>query len=42
MPGTLVDRFGGEGGSFLSPCGTPYEKRSLPPASLVPSPADLG
>ncbi|EQL01524.1 hypothetical protein OCS_02757 [Ophiocordyceps sinensis CO18] len=32
-PGTLVDRFGAEGGTFVSPCGTPYEKRSLPPAT---------
>ena len=27
--GTLVDRFGGEGGSFFAPAGTTYERRSL-------------
>lgn len=39
-PGTLVDRFGAESGTYVSPCGTPYEKRSLPPASLATSPKD--
>ncbi|GAB0134302.1 hypothetical protein EsDP_00002680 [Epichloe bromicola] len=34
-PGTLVDRFGGERGAFLSPAGMPYEKRSVPPQNLV-------
>ncbi|KAG5922999.1 hypothetical protein E4U61_004582 [Claviceps capensis] len=38
-PGTLVDRFGGEQGSFLAPAGMHYEARSIPPLSLV---ADKG
>ncbi len=33
MPGTIVDRYGYPGGSFLSPLGTPFEMRSLPPSS---------
>jgi hypothetical protein len=32
-PGTIVDRYGGETGKFVSPKGTPYENRSLPPGS---------
>lgn len=28
-PGTLVDRYGGSGGTFVSPEGTPFEGRSL-------------
>jgi RHS repeat-associated protein len=31
---TLLDRFGAEGGSFLSPKGTPFEMRALAPSSL--------
>ena len=31
--GTVLDRFGGEKGDFLSPAGTPYEGRALPPTS---------
>ncbi|KAG5930905.1 hypothetical protein E4U53_002063 [Claviceps sorghi] len=34
-PGTLIDRFGGEKGSFLSPAGMRYETRSIPPQNLV-------
>ncbi|KAG5987978.1 hypothetical protein E4U54_004816, partial [Claviceps lovelessii] len=34
-PGTLIDRFGGEGGSYLSPAGMPYETRAIPPRNLV-------
>lgn len=30
VPGTIVDRYGGTGGSFLSPQGTPPWARSLP------------
>jgi RHS repeat-associated protein len=33
MPGTRVDRYGYEGGTFVSPEGTPYEMRSLAPGS---------
>jgi hypothetical protein len=37
-PGTQIDRFGPEGGQFLSPDGTPFEQRALPPGNLVPRP----
>lgn len=29
MPGTLIDRYGNDFGSFTSPRGTPYEQRAL-------------
>ena len=29
--GTLLDRFGGTSGNYLSPHGTPFQMRSLPP-----------
>jgi len=29
-PGTLIDRFGGDGGAYFSPKGTPYGQRALP------------
>lgn len=29
--GTRLDRYGPANGNFLSPAGTPYEQRSLPP-----------
>ncbi|MDX3075302.1 TNT domain-containing protein [Streptomyces sp. NPDC088354] len=32
--GQRIDRFGGEGGRFLAPAGTPYFQRSLTPQSL--------
>ncbi|WP_433500762.1 TNT domain-containing protein [Sphaerimonospora sp. CA-214678] len=32
--GYRVDRFGGESGAFLSPFGTPYSQRALPPSNL--------
>ncbi len=32
-PGTVVDRYGGDTGKFVSPQGTPYANRSLPPGS---------
>lgn len=32
--GQKLDRFGGEGGNFLSPLGAPYIERSLPPSNL--------
>jgi hypothetical protein len=33
-PGTYVDRFGSEGGQYVSPAGTSYGARSLPPGSF--------
>ena len=32
---TLLDRFGSEYGSFVSPAGAPYAQRALPPSNLV-------
>ena len=32
--GVLVDRFGGEGGRFVSPAAAPYIQRALPPNNL--------
>lgn len=32
---TLLDRFGSEGGTFVSPAGAPYMQRALPPSNLV-------
>ncbi|KAK3317994.1 hypothetical protein B0H66DRAFT_575033 [Apodospora peruviana] len=32
--GVLVDRFGGEGGTFVSPAAAPYMQRALPPSNL--------
>ncbi len=29
-PGTLIDRYGYDGGTFASPKGIPYTERSLP------------
>lgn len=37
-PGTLLDRFGSEYGQYMSPAGTPYAQRSLPPANLDAAP----
>jgi len=37
--GRTLDRFGSEYGSFLSPAGTPYAQRAIPPSSLVGTPA---
>jgi hypothetical protein len=34
---TLVDRFGSEWGSFVSPAGAGYAQRALPPSNLVGS-----
>ncbi|MGM1064895.1 TNT domain-containing protein [Saccharothrix sp. Mg75] len=34
QPGQFLDRFGGQSGRFLSPTGTPFAQRSLPPQSL--------
>ncbi|KAF9377351.1 hypothetical protein CPB97_010265 [Podila verticillata] len=34
LTGTLVDRFGSENGTYLSPAEAPYQQRSLPPSSL--------
>ncbi|MHA6194734.1 glycohydrolase toxin TNT-related protein [Pseudomonas wadenswilerensis] len=33
LPGTFIDRFGSDYGSFLSPVGTPYTERSLKPGT---------
>jgi len=33
-PADILDRFGGEGGRFLSPEGTPFPDRALPPSSV--------
>jgi hypothetical protein len=35
LPGTLLDRFGGPGGRFLSPIGTPYPMRSVRPSTAA-------
>lgn len=37
-PGSDVDRYGSEYGSFLSPAGLPYDMRSIPPQNLVSTP----
>ncbi|KAK4188465.1 hypothetical protein QBC35DRAFT_496403 [Podospora australis] len=34
VKGTLIDRFGGPGGDFVSPAGSPYMQRALPPMNL--------
>ena len=34
-PGTVLDRFGGDGGKYFSPPGTPYDARALSPDSLT-------
>jgi RHS repeat-associated protein len=33
MPGEMVDRYGYEGGTFVSPRGVPYPMRALPPGT---------
>ena len=33
VPGTRLDRFGGNGGRFLAPEGTPFGARALPPGA---------
>jgi hypothetical protein len=38
IEGQLIDRFGSEGGAYLSPEGTPYSARGIPPESLDPFP----
>lgn len=38
--GTLIDRYGSEGGNFLAPAGAKYTARALPPVNLVSVPAD--
>ena len=38
IEGQLIDRFGSEGGTYLSPQGTPYAARGIPPESLNPFP----
>lgn len=39
QPGTRMDRYGSEYGSFLAPEGLPYAARSIPPSSLDGTPA---
>ncbi|KYC98002.1 TNT domain-containing protein [Heyndrickxia sporothermodurans] len=34
-PGTIIDRFGYEGGTFVSPYGIPYEMRALAPETYL-------
>jgi hypothetical protein len=36
--GTLLDRFGSERGTFMSPAGSPYAQRALPPSNLDSAP----
>ncbi|KAG7010158.1 hypothetical protein G7Y79_00001g004300 [Physcia stellaris] len=38
LPGTKLDRFGSEYGSFVSAAESPYAQRALPPSSLDTSP----
>jgi Tuberculosis necrotizing toxin len=40
-PGEHIDRFGSEFGAFLAPEGASYASRSIPPSSLVSTPADI-
>lgn len=35
LPGYRLDRFGNPGGRYLSPLGTPFSSRALPPANLI-------
>ncbi|KAM5344550.1 hypothetical protein ACJ41O_013085 [Fusarium nematophilum] len=37
-PGTLVDRFGSEYGSYVSAAAAPYSQRALPPSNLDTNP----
>ncbi|RSM90441.1 DUF4237 domain-containing protein [Kibdelosporangium aridum] len=37
--GQLIDRYGSEFGQYLAPIGSPYASRSIPPQSLVSTPA---
>jgi hypothetical protein len=37
--GQLIDRYGSEYGQYLAPIGSPYASRSIPPQSLVSTPA---
>ncbi|KAK0736140.1 hypothetical protein B0T21DRAFT_289222 [Apiosordaria backusii] len=39
--GTLLDRFGGETGTYVSPAGAGYQQRALPPTNLN-TPTDTG
>lgn len=34
QPGTMVDRYGHPGGSYVAPVGTPSQMRALPPGTL--------
>jgi len=38
MPGEVMDRYGYEGGKMVSPKGTSFESRSLPPEYLTTKP----
>ncbi|MTE17084.1 TNT domain-containing protein [Nocardia aurantiaca] len=35
LPGMRVDRFGSTNGKFLSPVGTPFSARAIPPSNLI-------
>lgn len=39
LVGTLLDRFGSEYGSFMSPANAPYTQRALPPSNLDTNPS---
>lgn len=41
-PGDVLDRFGDPNGRFLSPDGTPFAERAIPPGNLDPLEPDLG
>ncbi|KAF9106044.1 hypothetical protein BGX27_009343 [Mortierella sp. AM989] len=40
FPGALLDRFGSEYGSYMSPAEAPYPQRALPPSNLYAPPGD--
>lgn len=40
VPGSEMDRYGSQYGSFLAPTGLPYAERSIPPQSLDSTPAE--
>ena len=37
QPGTIIDRYGHEGGTFVSPANIPFEMRALPPTTDMSS-----
>ncbi len=38
QPGTRIDRYGSPNGKYLSPAGTPFDQRALPPSSASKPP----